>query len=895
MNQNVSTVKSLNLYGTTWYFKVSKLGNESPQSMAILDMINKKSTLLMCYEGQKGRMYGAYPNIDNFSQIYANVPDTERHFYEIIHNQPVKLFMDLDWELSCIKKENLLNIIKENLMKVYEEVFEDKLDWSTVLLLEACDETVNKGSLHLICNNGYCFASIEEQKMFWTYFKQKTCEINELYFLEQQETKLTKKSIIDYSVYHNHRAFRIALSCKKDSNRRLVSKELADGTTTVADYFVTNCDGYQNLSIDNIDVVDVVKKTNIKDEYYIKDELTDIIKRNIPGVEIHMIKDNYIYLKNNDTPRVCLIGDEVHVKNNSCCIIRNNRIIFKCFAKECKDKELEIGNIMPSEYDRNKNFDITICHNWLEQIEDHRDLQITLDKIIDYMNNYFGIITKETKTCIIQQYYDDLNNWCYVIQAQQAMKEFMENKKKNFTYNKLIDDAPRCFFINKINNKQCSKYSRNDGLCKIHHNIANETEREEYKNKLAVAINNMKTEPAIYSFDPFKLWISNLRRKEYNCITFNPNLNVVEPSKFNLFRGLPFTKTYCASYKNEDITPLLNHILNIWCKGNQAYFDYTINWMAHVLQFPWRKTQVAVVLKSIEGAGKGVVIEHLGKLLGNYYFQPQNTEDVLGRFTDQLQNKLLVFMDEMVWGGDKQKSGHLKKLITESTHRIEIKMMPAYNIESYLNIIMASNEQWIVPSGEGSRRYFVLEVDNRYAGMSNEVKRAYFDKIRKCSSEAFGYYLFSRDLSEFRPTEAPITDALRQQQLNTFPKTTKWWIDVLNRRYITTNKTFDKPITITELFETYKKESQDKHMTEKGFIDKMRELCPGFVVSSIVNARTDKQMYIQIKFPELAKVQESFRNSIKDFNWTFDTPDKVEKMTVEPMIIKMDDDGNRVE
>ena len=59
---------------------------------------------------------------------------------------------------------------------------------------------------------------------------------------------------------------------------------------------------------------------------------------------------------------------------------------------------------------------------------------------------------------------------------------------------------------------------------------------------------------------------------------------------------------------------------------------------------------------------------------------------------------------------DKQAEGTLKRLITEPTLFIEAKGRDAITVPNYLHVMLASNEQWIVPAGENERRYFLKAV-----------------------------------------------------------------------------------------------------------------------------------------------------------------------------------------
>ena len=60
----------------------------------------------------------------------------------------------------------------------------------------------------------------------------------------------------------------------------------------------------------------------------------------------------------------------------------------------------------------------------------------------------------------------------------------------------------------------------------------------------------------------------------------------------------------------------------------------------------------------------------------------------------------------------KAAEGNLKRLITEPTLLIEGKGRDAISVENMLHVVIASNEDWIVPASEGERRWVLNEVSD---------------------------------------------------------------------------------------------------------------------------------------------------------------------------------------
>jgi len=112
-----------------------------------------------------------------------------------------------------------------------------------------------------------------------------------------------------------------------------------------------------------------------------------------------------------------------------------------------------------------------------------------------------------------------------------------------------------------------------------------------------------------------------------------------------------------------------------------------------------------------------------------------NLSDVLSRFNgSSLETCVLGLVDEVTLGSTHNgqrdaQSSVLKALITEDTHRIEDKFLPAERKDSYLNLICHSNHQHALHVEAGERRYFALQVDGIYAGPTTPEAMQYFNAL----------------------------------------------------------------------------------------------------------------------------------------------------------------------
>jgi len=259
----------------------------------------------------------------------------------------------------------------------------------------------------------------------------------------------------------------------------------------------------------------------------------------------------------------------------------------------------------------------------------------------------------------------------------------------------------------------------------------------------------------------FDIYINSSDMRSYSDLVINAT-HTERKHEFNTFDRFDIIKQEAIE---EDISPFLNHIKNIWCKGDDDKYEYVLNWMAHCVQFPNIKTKVALVLMSKPGAGKGVIVQKFSKIFGSkYYLHCNDFETILGNFNSQLEGKFLVFLDECVWGGNKKDSGKLKTFITEESRQINKKNIPKYTVNCVANAIIASNEDWVIPAGKGARRFLVLDLDDEYSGNKSIESQEYFTRLSNVNEKAIAHFLYNRDLSSFVSTKIPHSNMLQEQQ-----------------------------------------------------------------------------------------------------------------------------------
>jgi hypothetical protein len=266
-------------------------------------------------------------------------------------------------------------------------------------------------------------------------------------------------------------------------------------------------------------------------------------------------------------------------------------------------------------------------------------------------------------------------------------------------------------------------------------------------------------------------WIRHLLRRTYKEVTFAPAKELPE-DVFNLWTG------FAVEPGPGDCSKFLAHLRENVCRGVVEHYEYLVMWMAKAVQCPGEPGQVAVVLRGRKGIGKGFFATQFGVLWGRHFKHITNPDHVVGKFNAQLKEAALVFADEAFYAGSKRHEQSLKTLITEDRFSVELKGVDARQWPNCVHLVMASNEDWVIPATHDERRYFVLDC-----GEDQRRNRAYFEAIA-AEMKAGGYrallhHLLSMDLSGFDVTAVPDTNALQEQKELSLAPREQWILTLL--------------------------------------------------------------------------------------------------------------------
>lgn len=297
-----------------------------------------------------------------------------------------------------------------------------------------------------------------------------------------------------------------------------------------------------------------------------------------------------------------------------------------------------------------------------------------------------------------------------------------------------------------------------------------------------------------------KWWMEHKGRNSYESITFLPEQ--ATPGRLNLWQG------WAVDAIPGDVSAFLNFVKEIICSGNEDHYQYLINWLAKMVQSPGEPGHVAIVMQGSQGTGKSFFANMIGSLLGQHYLTVSHDKHVVGQFNAHLEDCILLFADEAFFAGNPQHQRVLKQLITEPVIMIERKYSEPIASRNCVHLIMASNEDWVVPAGDLERRYLVLKVSD-----AQRKDVTYFEelskKMKSGGAAALLHYLKTLDINGFDPRIAPESTGLQEQRVYSLDPLASWWLGCLGEGLIGDFSWSGQDISMKQLYSQYKNEMRE--------------------------------------------------------------------------------------
>jgi len=777
----------------------SKPSKQSPPSLDANRWYNKQDLALNASDAGdilvKWGMYHftTFPDQDSFLDFIDECDPSDRCFFEVLKAEnPQLMFADLDGEGLSITRETMYDQWEKLMKQVFADV---KLDFNPdhVRLLDC---TGAKISGHWSYNPSYGrqgFRNSEEQKKFWKYVEHVIeRDYPDLCFLRTRvDGKMELMTVLDIGVYSRNRAMRAIYCHKKDSDRTLFPAKIRKSKikplsrVNALDYLI-----YAPSATDFYDL-SIPAFVSSKSTMLTREQIEALILKYVPDVKVTEVCGRMFILKNTGV-RTCIMNGEENESDNCYVIWRRDGLYFGCHDSDCIGQTKKIHSFSNSQVASDgAKLNIEYFHRMASECTTVESRKELINSLVLWMNEKYCLV-KANKTFILEEFQD-------IDENDKICRGIKYKDIKSFELD----------FLNKT--------------------LTTNLPPEEAK-KLDLPKPNL--------ISPSSIWLKHRSRAEVEKIIFDPRMFFEQPSYrtryYNLFDGFQITRD---DVSRVNIDPegfedhaFFVHIKERLCNGNEEAYNAVLNIFAHILQKPWEKLQMSLVLQSTERTGKGIVFQIIKDIIGaKYFFQPSNPNQVLGQFNGQMLNCLICFMDEMVWGGDKERAGTLKKLVTESTNYVNEKYTPTIKAKNLANVFMASNEDWVVPSGATEQRWLVLNVNDELATCPKPKKRQIVGDILSIDRKKLAKFLYERDLSEFNHRETINTTGLRHQKIQSMSPLRKWWLSCLDKGYIADSDDqqigqFGSEIAKNIMYNAASQQMKDRHSSCTKFWIEMKKI-----------------------------------------------------------------------
>lgn len=243
---------------------------------------------------------------------------------------------------------------------------------------------------------------------------------------------------------------------------------------------------------------------------------------------------------------------------------------------------------------------------------------------------------------------------------------------------------------------------------------------------------------------------------------------------FFVSRGRKFVNTYSPSYPELDARRakeagviFQEHLQNLIAENK--YRRILTDFMAYMVQSPGRKIRFAVLLQSVEGAGKTFLAECMKSVLGTEHVKTIDGEAIKKGWNEWSFGSQLVVLEEVrVAGANRHEvMNTLKPLITNDDISINQRNRDTRTTRNISNYMLFSNHHDALALTPGDRRYFVVKSALQHKGQVLALGESYFNNLFAMLRDmpgALRAYLGQWEISpEFEPDgHAPRTTYVEQ-------------------------------------------------------------------------------------------------------------------------------------
>jgi hypothetical protein len=256
-------------------------------------------------------------------------------------------------------------------------------------------------------------------------------------------------------------------------------------------------------------------------------------------------------------------------------------------------------------------------------------------------------------------------------------------------------------------------------------------------------------------------WEKDKTMRTFYTFNYYPNHSLCPSNCYNIWKPFPILKTELDP--NVDTSKIYAFIYTLL--GDRCA-EYVLNWFAHIVKKPERKTEVCILLYGSQGCGKSTIGEYiLRKIIGlDKMIITSKADKMFGRFVNT-QGKLLAVLNEASGKDTFNICDILKDAITCTTTEQEKKGIDVITITDYTNYIFTTNNINSVKVPEDDRRFMPIEINESLKNNVSYFKELYADLDNALIMRKFYYELMKRPLDNFNPSrDRPETELMKDMK-----------------------------------------------------------------------------------------------------------------------------------
>jgi hypothetical protein len=288
------------------------------------------------------------------------------------------------------------------------------------------------------------------------------------------------------------------------------------------------------------------------------------------------------------------------------------------------------------------------------------------------------------------------------------------------------------------------------------------------------------------------------------CKLYKPNSAAIDQSKtINLFQGYKYAPRISHKLGYEVVTPLLRHIKEVICRGDDFKYNVFIKNLAFYIKKPGHKLGIIpIVWGAGKGSGKTIVFDIICAILGDKAaMNNASMKDAFGDFNPHADATILCVINEAPnWEQGHVNVDNVTRAATEVKTVKNVKGISQHIVDSFTNYVITCNEPNPLREGFENRRTQYYHVDDKYVG-----NRKYFKSLmkniqpdgpkttydKKAMETILHYFLHEVDISDYDPEES-IYDELMRYDVE--------YNDKLERAYDSGGKVLQEIVNNFELF-----------------------------------------------------------------------------------------------